>query len=292
LTLDSLCRAGRSEIKNRLPARTNIPNSLISQFRDAMKTDSADGSPPGSAVVRIRSAFTLIELLVVIAIIAILASMILPALARAKSKAHRTQCFNNQRQIGISFRMYADDSLDRYPIHDGWATTGGQLPAKPYVKDFAAYYGGNIAQTNRPLNRYAVNVNVFHCPADKGDALETAADAPKSCWEGWGNSYLVEWGGDYCRVKSVTGSGGKFEPKSNSIKGSEIAAKPSTKIIQGEWPWHANRSLADNRSYWHNNQGTRAEAMLFGDCHVDFFKFPADLPQHLDDAPNPNYLFW
>lgn len=248
---------------------------------------------PFPASRRVKAGFTLIELLVVIAIIAVLASMLLPALARAKEQARRVQCINNQRQIGLAFRMYADDSQDRYPVHDGWATTGGQLPSKPFITDYAAYYGGNIAQTNRPLNRYANNVNLFHCPSDKGDSLETGADAPKSCWEGWGNSYLVEWAGDYCRVKGVTGSGGKLEPKSNPIKGSEIAAKPSTKIIQGEWPWHANRSLSDKRTYWHNNsQGKRAEAMLFGDCHVEFFKFPADIAQHLDDPPTPSYYFW
>ena len=234
--------------------------------------------------------FTLVELLVVIAIIAILAAMLLPALSLAKAKTYRAKCTSNQHQIGIGYQVYTDDYQGQYPVHEGWAAVGGFRPETPYVTWPASDYGGEEWETNRPLNHYVRNVETFHCPADKGDALNPGAE---SCWAGWGNSYLVQWAGDFSRVRRVTGRGTKlYTPPIGPIKFWEIAQRPASKIIQGDWPWHGNRNVNEKHSIWHNKPGQRAMVMLFGDTHAEFYKFPADLPSHLTDPPDMNYLFW
>ena len=126
-----------------------------------------------------KSAFSLVELLVVIGIIAVLISMLLPALGRAREQALQVQCASQLRQVGNAMMEYASNNRGFYPGWSGWQVYGDygtaldgkgeDDPGAGWAEMLIPYMGSELNVNPSSTSTQIVEPKIYHCPSFQPD---------------------------------------------------------------------------------------------------------------------------
>jgi prepilin-type N-terminal cleavage/methylation domain-containing protein len=229
-----------------------------------------------------KGGFTLIELLVVIAIIAILASLLLPALSKAKARAQKTYCMNNLRQIGVFFQFFTDENEDYFPAH---RNQGMGVNNDNALISLTNWWGTTV------VGKESGRSNVFHCPnapskpkkEEDGTVWKWAFDCNEVGY-GYNGWFLGRHPYDTPEVQTIQMAGLKFSSYSK-FRRSQIRNPSQSLLIGDKRPYGGNNPKWGSSLWWPfscmvKNVGTSFEgvdtkrhqggsAIVYNDAHCD-----------------------